>query len=157
MWSFSFRPMFHFPYYYIVASSCTSLTSEHTQTQEEQPITMGYTSAQTGPHTNTCNITWRTTITMRYTSTGLSSFKQIVIYFLVSKLPVICKPPPPYRLTSLWAKIEVCCKSNTYWKYRLALFVSDTSGPAFHPAFFLIGLWDRPKFVPRSTRRTGLH
>jgi hypothetical protein len=69
----------------------------------------------------------------------MSNFKQAVNYFLVSKLPVIYHP----LLSSYLALSKIIDKNNTthdkfvvkatHCKYRLTLFVSETSGPAFYP------------------------
>jgi hypothetical protein len=110
---------------------------------------------------------------------SISNFKEVVIDFLVSKLPVIYHP----LLTSYLALSktigkdntthDVCCtcKSNLHWKYRLTLFVKNRKIVIFpfkiciiilyykwiYTLFtynFLIGIWDRPKIVPSSTGRS---
>jgi hypothetical protein len=60
----------------------------------------------------------------------MSNFKQVVIDFLVSKLPVIYHlllssyQPLRKNIGKNNTTHDVCCKNNIHWKYRLTLFVN---------------------------------
>jgi hypothetical protein len=92
---------------------------------------------------------------LAYTA-GMSSFKQVVIDFLVSKLPVI------YHLLLSYLTLSknigknnmthnVCCKSNIHWKYR-PLSLQNLNIIMLYYTWiymlftynFLVDLWDRP-------------
>jgi hypothetical protein len=65
----------------------------------------------------------------RLSRTGMSKFKQVVIDFLVSKLPVMYHS----LLLSYGALSKNIGKNNaTRGKYRLTILVSGMSTPAFH-------------------------
>jgi hypothetical protein len=75
--------------------------------------------------------TQRKTCSICLSTSCMSNFKQIVIDFLVSKLPVIYHPLlSSYLALSKYigknnTTHDICCKSNIHLKYRLTLFVKN--------------------------------